>query len=672
MLIGQGSVGKTSMQCALRSPPHHRAVAIEIDDRTDGISIEEWRPKEGFVGHIWDFAGQEEYYSTHMFFLSARAIYILVWKLGGRLEAGGKDEEMIYFWLESLHLHAPGSTVMLVGTHLEDPELPLTEEQVQQQTSAVQRLAQQQLQNHDKRLENQKRRLDSQIRDLCIDTRIPWGSNDGQDVSLHELKHVLSRRLHLNGRYEQCMAMVDERLRLEEQKGLRLVDKNLDGSPMCVDCITGAGMLKLKDTLICQAAKLPHFGMQVPRSFVGLRDKMWELKKDKCTLLSPEQYVMYAAEAGIPEGQKLEDATRFWHGQGWVLRFTNTASAELNGAVFTDPEWLINVLKKVVGRIPIQVQDMQINIKINDLREHGKLHHALLPVLWPRESGAQHSALLGLLEHFHVVVTLDEPPRAMSLVTCRLDPMDSAEKHELLNKPYAYKARVAFCSPPEGFFGRFLAHLVQMGALPKAVLERRDVIFDEENETLVVCETKINPFEGPSKCFYQKDNAVLTDLEGETCQMHILIMTQQPDVFNRLLGEIQKLAKQYPGTYYKMLLPCPRCHEQGSEFKGWFFDFSVDCHDGNRAEVQHGRLHNRHKVETRELIGSPINDLNRRNPSSGPAGWLRVLQNSFSMRVARSFVRQAVSATAECRLAPLTGPFLAGVAAEYVNDTFLG
>ncbi|KAK3241535.1 hypothetical protein CYMTET_48709 [Cymbomonas tetramitiformis] len=339
MLIGQGSVGKTSMQCALRSPPHHRAVAIEIDDRTDGISIEEWRPKEGFVGHIWDFAGQEEYYSTHMFFLSARAIYIMVWKLGGILGAGGKDEEMIYFWLESLHLHAPGSTVMLVGTHLEDPDLPLTEEQVQQQTCAVQRLAQQQLQNHDKRLENQKSRLASQIRDFCIDARIPRGSNDGQDVSLHELKHVLSQRLHLNGRYEQCMAMVDERLRLEEQKGLRLMDKNLDGSPMCVDCITGAGKLKLKDTLICQAEKLPHFGMQVPRSFVGLRDKMWELKKDKCTLLSPEQYVMYAAEAGIPEGQKLEDATRFWHSQGWVLRFMNTASVELNGAVFTDPEY---------------------------------------------------------------------------------------------------------------------------------------------------------------------------------------------------------------------------------------------------------------------------------------------------------------------------------------------
>jgi hypothetical protein len=46
---------------------------------TDGIDIHSWKPANSeVVLSIWDFAGQELYYSTHQFFLSKNAVFCLV------------------------------------------------------------------------------------------------------------------------------------------------------------------------------------------------------------------------------------------------------------------------------------------------------------------------------------------------------------------------------------------------------------------------------------------------------------------------------------------------------------------------------------------------------------------------------------------------------------------
>ena len=63
---------------------------------------------------MWDFAGQSVYYNTHQFFLSSRAIYILVWNVRLGSEYAGLD-----FWLSSISCHAPGAPVFVVGTHVD-------------------------------------------------------------------------------------------------------------------------------------------------------------------------------------------------------------------------------------------------------------------------------------------------------------------------------------------------------------------------------------------------------------------------------------------------------------------------------------------------------------------------------------------------------------------------
>ena len=90
MLVGLGEAGKTSLLNALIS-----FSPTSGNDRpliTDGIDIKEWSvdtsqianskqesSAEPLVYSMWDFAGQSVYYNSHQFFLSSRAVYLLVW-----------------------------------------------------------------------------------------------------------------------------------------------------------------------------------------------------------------------------------------------------------------------------------------------------------------------------------------------------------------------------------------------------------------------------------------------------------------------------------------------------------------------------------------------------------------------------------------------------------------
>jgi leucine-rich repeat kinase 2 len=65
----------------------------------------------------WDFAGQEVYYPTHQFFLSDHCVYLLVWDLRRK-----EEDSRIGYWLQSIRTRAESASVILVGTHLDDPK----------------------------------------------------------------------------------------------------------------------------------------------------------------------------------------------------------------------------------------------------------------------------------------------------------------------------------------------------------------------------------------------------------------------------------------------------------------------------------------------------------------------------------------------------------------------
>ncbi|XP_021366171.1 uncharacterized protein LOC110458668 [Mizuhopecten yessoensis] len=126
MFVGLGGAGKTSLLQALTSV-NKKTTGTQNAQLTDGIEIKPWTVKADggldITYSTWDFAGQTVYYNTHQFFLSNRAVYMLLWNMRMGFEHAGLD-----FWLSSIACHAPKTPIIVVGTQCDQvPKVDIPE-----------------------------------------------------------------------------------------------------------------------------------------------------------------------------------------------------------------------------------------------------------------------------------------------------------------------------------------------------------------------------------------------------------------------------------------------------------------------------------------------------------------------------------------------------------------
>ena len=107
-----------------RHPPDSKPCQ-QTRSETVGIDITEmeYRPSKGkyskeeaITFRIWDFAGQEKYYATHQCFLTRHSMYLVLWNL----KDGTEGIENLASWLYNIEACAPGSPILIVGTHLDE------------------------------------------------------------------------------------------------------------------------------------------------------------------------------------------------------------------------------------------------------------------------------------------------------------------------------------------------------------------------------------------------------------------------------------------------------------------------------------------------------------------------------------------------------------------------
>ncbi|KAL5013850.1 hypothetical protein ScPMuIL_008120, partial [Solemya velum] len=120
MVVGYGGRGKSTLLRALRKKYKPR----DQQPLTVGVIVEDWRFERyrrdvgryvTYTLSTWDFAGQEEFYSTHQCFLSNRALYLAVYDMS----EGLKDVDALKPWLSNIQARAPGCPVIVVGTHID-------------------------------------------------------------------------------------------------------------------------------------------------------------------------------------------------------------------------------------------------------------------------------------------------------------------------------------------------------------------------------------------------------------------------------------------------------------------------------------------------------------------------------------------------------------------------
>ncbi|XP_019623007.1 PREDICTED: leucine-rich repeat serine/threonine-protein kinase 2-like [Branchiostoma belcheri] len=117
MVVGFGGRGKSTLLRQLqkiKADPRFNTATIGVLVKDWKIPVKKSRSKtHTYTLSTWDFAGQEEFYSTHQCFLSSRSLYLVVYDLS----RGPKEVESLRPWLLNIQARAPNCPVIVVGTH---------------------------------------------------------------------------------------------------------------------------------------------------------------------------------------------------------------------------------------------------------------------------------------------------------------------------------------------------------------------------------------------------------------------------------------------------------------------------------------------------------------------------------------------------------------------------
>ena len=121
VLVGEGNVGKTSLVAALRGEKFEEGRPTTHGIEISPLTVRHPSLTADMTVRAWDFGGQEVYRVSHQFFLTRRALYLVVWNA-----RQGQEHDEVEGWLRRIRLRAgPNARTLVVATHCAErlPEL---------------------------------------------------------------------------------------------------------------------------------------------------------------------------------------------------------------------------------------------------------------------------------------------------------------------------------------------------------------------------------------------------------------------------------------------------------------------------------------------------------------------------------------------------------------------
>jgi hypothetical protein len=126
IIIGEGGAGKTTLA---RKIKNLNSPLPNANETTQGIDVQQWHfPLQNgadFRVNIWDFGGQEIYHATHQFFLTTRALYLLV-------ADSRKEQPHLDYWLNVVELFSDNSPLLLIKNKVGDRDVQIDESQLRE------------------------------------------------------------------------------------------------------------------------------------------------------------------------------------------------------------------------------------------------------------------------------------------------------------------------------------------------------------------------------------------------------------------------------------------------------------------------------------------------------------------------------------------------------------
>ena len=341
----KGGPSSLNNNCVSSGAPKVKAVPEEIASLVTRllqvVRVDE--DKDEIFSTLWDFGGQSVYYSTHPLFLTRGAIYLLVYNLNrnpeeksiSRVKRGlfksikdvlceKSNMDYLDFWMSSVSSLIPNSE-----KPRETPSTSMQPELLQPPVILV-------FTHADK----------------------PYKGADPEELA------------------SEIFGNLQEKSYGKQILDFFVVDNTKSGSK--VEC---EGVIRLRKEVLDIAKKLPQMKEVIPIKWLRFEKALREMVKDGTKWIHVENAKRIALEVcGISIEEQFLTMLNLLHDQRVLIHFDDTP--ELNKIVILDPQWLVDVFKKVITIPPFKKSKREHREQWKKLEEKGILEKKLLNDLW--------------------------------------------------------------------------------------------------------------------------------------------------------------------------------------------------------------------------------------------------------------------------------------------------
>ena len=336
------SPGASSMDSELGSNISHIPKDIENEMLKRMQNDHKMEDEEGIYSVLWDFAGQLVYYATHPLFLTPRAVYLLVNDLSQNPSETAKPVVK-----QGVYRNFEDSFGM--KTNLDYLDFWM---------SSIASLA---CQNESGPIDSNSEVLPEKLPPVffvCTHADRPYDGGD-RDTLARELFGSLQTKPY-NKHLHDVFVVDNTKSGLESE---------------CPEVV------RLRNEVLAIAKELPQMKEPIPIKWLKFEKEIQAASKEGHKWISLETATSIASErCNVVDSKEFKTLLNFLHDKRILIHFDDTP--ELNELVVLDPQWLIDVFKKVITVKPYDRQSKKFTELWCKLENKGILDEKLLEQVW--------------------------------------------------------------------------------------------------------------------------------------------------------------------------------------------------------------------------------------------------------------------------------------------------